>query len=189
MSATHAPEMPASPRHQADADLAHERRRPSPLLWMALIVAMFAAAVVWLRTSNTEVAPAPIGERMLPATGTPVANAPATTPRAAPAPTQQRAAPAVRNREARPLTSNAKPSYPPSALRNGVQGSVVASLKVAPSGSVTEASIVSRTGQRDRALDRAVLTTVRDWKFEPAMQNGRAIASVVNVPVDFRTGR
>lgn len=189
MSATHLPDMQASPNHQADADLAHERRRPSPLLWMALIVAMFAAALLWLRMSDNEVAPAPVGQRMLPATDTPVAAAPAAAPRATPAPTQQRAAPAVRNREARPLTSNTKPAYPASALRNGVQGSVVASLKVAPSGSVTEASIVSRTGQRDRELDRAVLSTVRSWKFEPAMQNGRAVASVVNVPVDFRTER
>lgn len=189
MSATHAPEMPASPRHQADADLIRDPRKPSALLWMALIVAMFAAALVWLRVSDNTVQPAPIGDRMLPATGTPVATTPAQTPRAAAPATQQRAAPVVRNREARPMAGNTKPSYPPSALRNGVQGSVVASLKVAPSGTVTDASIVSRTGQRDRALDRAVLTTVRDWKFEPAMQNGRAVASVVNVPVDFRTER
>lgn len=189
MSATHAPDMPASSRHQADRDLAVERRRPSPLLWIALIVAMFAAALVWLRMADTEVAPAPIGERMLPATNAPVATAPAERPRAAAPATQQRAAPAVRNREALPLTSNVKPTYPTTALRNGVQGSVVASLKVAPTGAVTDASIVSRTGQRDRDLDRAVLSTVRGWKFEPAMQNGRAVASVVNVPVDFRTQR
>ncbi|GAB3052811.1 energy transducer TonB [Stenotrophomonas tumulicola] len=189
MNVTHASEVPASPEHQGDADLVQERRRPSPWLWVALIVAMFAAALMWLRMSNEEVAPAPIGERSLPATDTPVATTPATTPRTAPSATttQKRTAPVVRNREARPLASNAKPDYPVSALRNGVQGSVVARLQVAPNGQVTEASIVSRSGQRDRDLDRAVLTTVRGWKFEPAMQNGRAVASVVNVPVDFQT--
>ena len=66
---------------------------------------------------------------------------------------------------------------------------MVASLNVDTRGQVTDASIVQRTGTRDRDLDRAVLTTVRDWKFEPAMNNGRAVASVVRVPVDFRTER
>ena len=192
MSVTHAPDMHASPQHQRDVTDEPTRRGTSPWLWMALIVAMFAAALVWLRYATPdETATAPVGERMLPATETPVAT---TTPapaarQAAPATTQRKAAPAVRNRDARPLASNAKPAYPAAALRSGVQGSVVASLNVDPRGQVTDASIVQRSGTRDRELDRAVLGTVRDWKFEPAMHNGRAVASVVRVPVDFRTER
>lgn len=191
MSVSHTQEMPASPRRQGDADIVHERRRASPWLWVALIVAMFAAALAWLRMSDRDVAPAPIGERTLPATGTtqvPAASEPAVR-QEAPATTPRREAPVVRNREARPLSSNAKPDYPRGALRNGVEGSVVARLNVAPDGSVSDASIVSRSGQRDRELDREVLTTVRGWKFEPAMREGRAVSSVVNVPVDFRTER
>jgi protein TonB len=106
---------------------------------------------------------------------------------AAPAAAHTRAAPAVRNREARPLASNSKPTYPATALRNGVQGSVVASLDVDTRGQVTNATIVSRSGERSRDLDRAVLSTVQNWKFQPAVQDGRAVASVVRVPVDFRT--
>lgn len=191
MSVTPTSEVPSSPQHQVDPDLVRERRGPSPWLWVALIVAMFAAALVWLRMSNQEPAPAPIGERMLPSTGTPVSGTPSAERRATPSatPAPKRSAPVVRTREARPLASNAKPAYPRGALRNGVQGSVMARLQVAADGSVTEASIVSRSGQRDRELDRAVLTTVRTWKFEPALKDGRATASVVNVPVDFRTER
>ncbi|HAI48282.1 MAG TPA: TonB-dependent receptor [Stenotrophomonas sp.] len=193
MSVTHAHDMHASPQHQRDVTDEPARRGTSPWLWMALIVAMFAAALVWLRYANpNDTTTAPVGERMLPATETPVANtAPAPAARqVAPANTGQRkAAPVARNRDARPLASNAKPSYPASALRNGVQGSVVASLNVDPRGQVTDANIVQRVGSRDRDLDRAVLNTVRDWKFEPAMHNGRAVASVVRVPVDFRTER
>lgn len=188
MSATHVPHMPAASHPQDDVDLARDHRRTSPWLWFALILAMFAAALVWLRVTNNTVPAAPVGERMLPETSQPVVTAPATpAQRATPAP--PKAAAPVRNREARPLAGNTNPSYPASALRNGVQGSVIASLQVAPNGEVTNASIVSRSGQRDRDLDRAVLTTVRNWKFEPAMRDGRAIASVVNVPVDFRTER
>lgn len=192
MSVTHAPDMHASPQQQRDVTDEPNRRGTSPWLWMALIVAMFAAALVWLRYANPdETATAPVGERMLPATQTPVATAPAApaTRQAAPATAQRKAVPAVRNRDARPLASNAKPAYPASALRSGVQGSVVASLNVDPRGRVTDAAIVQRSGTRDRQLDRAVLGTVRDWQFEPAMHNGRAVASVVRVPVDFRTER
>lgn len=193
MSVTHAHDMHASPQHQRDATDEPARRGTSPWLWMALIVAMFAAALVWLRYANPDdTSTAPVGERMLPATQTPVATtAPAPAARqATPATTAQRkATPVARNREARPLASNTKPAYPASALRNGVQGSVVASLNVDPRGHVTDANIVQRTGSRDRDLDRSVLNTVRQWQFEPAMSNGRAVASVVRVPVDFRTER
>ena len=192
MSVTHAPDMPRSPQHQRDVIDEPHNRRTSPWLWVALIVAMFAAALVWLRYATPgDTNDAPVGQRMLPATETaPVATAPVPAARqAAPAAEQRKATPALRNREARPLASNAKPAYPRTALRSGVQGSVVASLNVDTRGQVTDASIVQRTGTRDRDLDRAVLTTVRDWKFEPAMNNGRAVASVVRVPVDFRTER
>ncbi|KRG53217.1 energy transducer TonB [Stenotrophomonas beteli] len=168
----------------------HAQQRPtSPWMWIALIAAMFAAALLWLRHANPdEVAPAPVSERMLPAAQQPMADAAAPAiEQAAPAAAHTRAAPAVRNREARPLASNSKPTYPATALRNGVQGSVVASLNVDTRGQVTNATIVSRSGERSRDLDRAVLSTVQNWKFQPAVQDGRAVASVVRVPVDFRT--
>lgn len=192
MSVTHAHDMHTSPQHQRDVIDDPGRRRTSPVLWIALIVAMFAAALVWLRYANPDdSASAPVGERMLPATETPVAVTPAPANRVAASATapQRRAAPVVRDRDARPLGSNTKPVYPRTALRSGVEGSVIASLNVDTRGQVTDANIVQRSGSRDRDLDRAVLTTVRDWKFEPAMHDGRAVASVVRVPVDFRTER
>ena len=91
-----------------------QQRTTSPWMWIALIVAMFAAALLWLRHANPEdVAPAPVGERMLPApnrrrwpTQAPAAR------QAAPASDPRQPAPAVRNREARPLAGNIKPTYP-----------------------------------------------------------------------------
>jgi len=70
-----------------------------------------------------------------------------------------------------------------------VEGSVTARLQVDAKGRVSDAEIVSRSGARDRELDRAVLATVRDWRFEPAMRNGQAVASSVQLPVDFRTAQ
>ncbi|WP_459001747.1 energy transducer TonB [Stenotrophomonas sp. PSU_St103] len=177
-----------SPQLQQDSSVQH--KPTSPWMWIALIVAMFAGALLWLRHSNQEdVAPAPVGERMLPAPEQPAvtdAAAPAAR-QVTPATASRKAAPAVRNREARPLASNRMPTYPAAALRSGVQGSVIASLNVDTRGNVANAAIVSRSGERSRDLDRAVLSTVQNWKFQPAMQEGRAVASVVRVPVDFRT--
>ncbi|HEL4110430.1 TPA: energy transducer TonB [Stenotrophomonas maltophilia] len=177
-----------SPQLQQDSSVQH--KPTSPWMWIALIVAMFAAALLWLRHSNQEdVAPAPVGERMLPAPGqAAVTNVAAPAARqATPATASRKAVPVVRNREARPLASNRMPTYPAAALRSGVQGSVIASLNVDTRGNVANAAIVSRSGERSRDLDRAVLNTVQNWKFQPAMQEGRAVASVVRVPVDFRT--
>jgi periplasmic protein TonB len=177
-----------SPRLPQDSSEQHTPT--SPWMWIALIVAMFAAALLWLRhSSQDDVAPAPVGERMLSAPEqAPVADATAPAARqAAPASSQRKAAPVVRNREARPLASNRMPTYPAAALRSGVQGSVIASLNVDTRGNVANAAIVSRSGERSRDLDRAVLNTVQNWKFQPAMHEGRAVASVVRVPVDFRT--
>ena len=177
--------------HSPQQDAAAAQRPASPWLWGALIVAMFAAALLWLRYSvqDDAVTPVAVGERTLPAAEpAPVAAVdPAQRQQAAPAQGPRKAAPVVRNREARPLASNSKPTYPAAALRGGVQGSVIASLNVDTRGSVTHAAIVARSGERSRDLDRAVLSTVQNWKFQPAMHDGRAIASVVRVPVDFRT--
>ncbi len=184
MSATHTHEMP--PRQTLE-EAPHSRRNTSPWLWAALLLVILAAVLVWTRLASQEGSQRPVvDESAAPVLTTPAADTPAVTTTPAPATTRQ-SAPAVRNREARPLAGNAKPAYPPAAVRSGVQGSVVALLDVDARGNVSQARIESREGQRSRDLDRAVLASVRDWKFEPAMRNGQAVASAVRVPVDFRT--
>ena len=178
-----------SPQLQQDAS---EQHKPtSPWMWIALIVAMFAAALLWLRHSNQEdVAPAPVGERMLPAPEqAPVADVQQPAARQAAAAGNQRKAPCRTQSRGTPAGRQQQADLPAAALRNGVQGSVIASLNVDARGQVTNAAIVSRSGERSRDLDRAVLSAVQNWKFQPAMHEGRAVASVVRVPVDFRTGQ
>ena len=179
-------------RESADTAPTQTRERAaSPWLWALLILALVALpAWWWIRNSAESTAPA-----MVPATTTdttqpaqtlpePVAQRPAamvhkTTPRAT----------ALRDRTAQPLASNPTPTYPARALRAGVEGSVIARVQVDANGRVSDAQIVQRSGDRDRELDRAVLETVRDWRFDPAIRDGHAVASVVNVPVDFRAAR
>ena len=184
MSATHAHEL-----NNAAQSGQSPRHAVSPVLWVALLLAILLGVFALVRR-HAEPTPA-----LPPATGTaPMAAVPAdaapaaTTPLEAPAAGERRPAMA-RDHQARPLAGNPAPTYPPAALRAGIEGSVVASLQVDAHGKVTDASIVAHDGQRSRDLDRAVLDTLRGWRFEPAVRDGRAVASVVRVPVDFRTGR
>jgi len=167
-------------------------RGASPWLWALLILALVALPAWWWIRNSQQTFTTPV---------TPTSDSTAATAQPLPEATNQRpatmvrheatpkAAAVIRNREARPLASNPVPVYPARALRSGVEGSVTARLQVDASGRVSDAEIVDRTGARDRDLDRAVLNTVRDWRFEPAIRNGRAVATTVQLPVDFHTAQ
>lgn len=79
--------------------------------------------------------------------------------------------------------SKPTPRYPPEALRNGETGKVVVRIEVSADGEPTDVSIVARSGSR--SLDRAAVQAAKRWRFRPAHQNGRAVASAVEVPIEF----
>jgi len=177
-------------RPAVDSEPARERDT-SPWLWALLILALVALpAWWWIRNSQ---------ENPAPPAATPTTSE-AATPQPLPEAANQRpatmvrhsapkAAPVLRDRDARPLASNPVPAYPARALRAGVEGTVTARLQVDANGRVSDAEIVGRSGERDRELDHAVLNTVRDWRFEPAVHDGRAVATTVQLPVDFRAAQ
>lgn len=101
-------------------------------------------------------------------------------PRSAPRP----ATPAAGYVEPRPIpTQSPPPRYPPRALRRGEQGVVNVRAAIGPDGVPTSVSLVSGSGSRD--LDRAALDAVRQWRFLPAMENGRPTVGTVVVPIEF----
>jgi TonB family protein len=80
--------------------------------------------------------------------------------------------------------SFAELDYPLGALASYESGRVVLDLSVSPSGIVSNARIVTSTGSD--ALDRAAIRIARGkWRFEPAMQNGRAVASTAQVEANW----
>ncbi|PZP63743.1 MAG: energy transducer TonB [Pseudoxanthomonas spadix] len=99
------------------------------------------------------------------------------TPAAAPAPRPQTAAaPAAEEPAPRPATPAASggerrllsappPRYPMDALRAGTSGQVVVEITIGGDGDVTNARVVQATPPR--VFDRAALTAVKRWKFEP----------------------
>ena len=77
-----------------------------------------------------------------------------------------------------------KPPYPEEARSQRMEGTVLLLVLIDATGHVVGANV--QCSCRYRVLDRAALAAVRSWRFEPARQDGMAIAARVEVPVRFR---
>jgi periplasmic protein TonB len=84
-------------------------------------------------------------------------------------------APIKTNREAKPIQT-ARASYPPMALRMGIEGDVTLKIIVDREGKVTTAEIVKSGGA---GFDEEALKAVKQSRFEPAQKDGQ------NVPAEF----
>lgn len=173
------------------------RKGSNPLLWLLLLLALLAAIWFFHDRSASSVAVAP--------TTTPTiitgdaqqaaaqaerdqadANAARKTARAERKSSERAAAkPRIADRGPEPV-ARIQPQYPPTAYRNREEGSVLVRAEVDADGVPGEVALVRRSGSRD--LDNAALAAVRQWHFRPAIENGKAIASAVEVPVDFKLG-
>lgn len=74
------------------------------------------------------------------------------------------------------------PVYPPDALREKIGGRTVVRIIVDESGAITAARILTAADPR---LGEAALAAVKTWKFSPAMENQKPIASCLDVPLNF----
>jgi protein TonB len=72
--------------------------------------------------------------------------------------------------------------YPPSARQSNIQGSVSLSLNIDANGNVAAAKALSGP----LLLRQAAVDAVKQWKYSPAMQDGKPVPSQVTVSVDFR---
>lgn len=167
-----------------DEDAVQAPRRVSPFAWLLLALLVVAAGAWWLGRIEA-VSPVVVEETSpaLPATEqAPVAATPAPTTDKPVARSKPATPPPAR--AARPLASNAQPKYPAAALRSGIGGIVLVRANVDANGVPSDIDIVKRSGNRD--LDRAAVSAVRQWRFEPAQANGQRVASTVQVPVEFK---
>lgn len=166
------------------------RKGSSPLIWILVLIALIAFAwYFYNRQAGTAqdagvTAPPATSDAMTPDASTPADDE--AKPRKAPAtkaPRQVAKAERPASREAVLLTQP-RPSYPPEAYRAHEEGTVVVMAQVDAMGNASDVSVVKHSGSR--VLDRAALAEVRKWKFRPAMKDGKAVASSVQVPVDYR---
>ena len=75
------------------------------------------------------------------------------------------------------------PTYPASAMRRGERGTVLLRVDVGVDGVPSKVSIEHRSGSR--ALDRAAVDAVRQWRFHPAQRDGQPVPASLVVPIDF----
>src|SRR6202451_4568366 len=75
------------------------------------------------------------------------------------------------------------PEYSEEARKAKYQGTCVLWLIVGPDGKPRDIAVARALGM---GLDEKAIEAVRNWKFEPAMLNGKPVAVQINVEVNFR---
>lgn len=76
------------------------------------------------------------------------------------------------------------PHYPVAAAQQGISGQVLLVVDVGADGSVRGVEV--EKSEPAGVFDAATLEAVKQWKFNPAIENGKPVAGRVRVPVDFR---
>ena len=80
------------------------------------------------------------------------------------------------------LKDGPKPEYSDFARANNIQGTVIVEALVDENGKVFAADVVQSVHAE---LDKAAVAAVKDWKFTPAIENGKATMQVVRIPLTF----
>lgn len=78
-------------------------------------------------------------------------------------------------------TQAVDPIYPPEALRAAVVGIVVIEAIIGKDGKVDRADVIKSVSQ----LDTAARNAVRQWRFEPTVQNGQPVEVGAIFALDF----
>jgi periplasmic protein TonB len=91
-------------------------------------------------------------------------------------------APARITREAKPVQT-VRATYPPMALRMGLEGDVTLSISIDSDGNVTDAEIIKSGGG---GFDDEALKAVKQARFEPAQNEGRNVPAVFTYVYRFR---
>ncbi len=81
------------------------------------------------------------------------------------------------------LTSDPAPEYSDEARKARHQGTVVLSLVVDATGLPQDIKVQRSLGM---GLDEEAVKAVKQWRFEPATQNGQPVPVMINVEVNFR---
>ncbi len=75
-----------------------------------------------------------------------------------------------------------RPQYPQEAFVKKIEGVVVVEILINSEGRVVQARVI----QSIPLLDKAAIECVYQWRFQPAIKDGRPVATVANAPVGFR---
>ena len=80
------------------------------------------------------------------------------------------------------IIKNVPPAYPPDArAAQGVEGRVVIEATISPAGTVSHAKVIRSIPM----LDQAAVDAVTQWVYEPTIINGKPVAVIMTVTVNF----
>jgi homoserine O-acetyltransferase len=79
--------------------------------------------------------------------------------------------------------SGAQPAYTDSARERKISGTVIVQAIIAPDGSVQNVQIVRSL---EPSLDESAVDTIRTWRFEPGMKDGKPVPVAVTIETNFR---
>lgn len=76
------------------------------------------------------------------------------------------------------------PKYPKSAFEQGVSGKVVLRVEVDAQGRTGDIRVLTSTPAG--VFDAVSIAAAKEWTFEPALQDGKAVASALKIPMTFK---
>jgi TonB family protein len=79
-----------------------------------------------------------------------------------------------------------KAHFPIQAIRNAHEGLVIVLALIGVNGTPTSITIEKSSGWRE--LDRAAITTVRDWRFTPETVDGVPVEGYARIPINYDLG-
>jgi len=79
------------------------------------------------------------------------------------------------------LVKSVRPNAPPDAILGYVTGDVAVDATVDPSGRVSSVKVLSGPA----SLHKAAVKAVKQYRYEPATQNGKPVSAHVNVTIQF----
>jgi TonB family protein len=82
------------------------------------------------------------------------------------------------------LTKRVPPQYPPLALTAHIQGSVAIEITITETGSVENMRALSG----HPILVQSAMDAVRQWEFDPFKEDGKPVAVLASIKVDFQLG-
>lgn len=80
------------------------------------------------------------------------------------------------------LIKSVQPVYPEEALKGGVTGAVVLNVRIDRQGNISRVIVLKGA---DEKLNEAAIAAVKQWKYEPFIQDGQAKEVVFTVTVKF----
>ncbi|UWX03758.1 energy transducer TonB [Pseudoxanthomonas sp. NC8] len=82
-----------------------------------------------------------------------------------------------------PVGTPMPPKYPVEAAQNGIAGEVILLVDIDADGRVTDVQVEKATPPG--VFDANTIAAARQWRFEPALRDGRPVAGRQRVPVTF----